>query len=671
MAELTATVYIQDSGYFDSSGWANMGNYTAYTGVSALGTSYGVHTFDLSAYQYYKLSDVFKVSIEAEFIRDINGRVRAGLFQYVNASNLSTSIVKEHGYGWISDLALTPTISMFTSLESAGITDLSKVGVVYQYSPTDGPARIYIGSKSYNDMQSLTFYYTLVPPLAPSALTPNNISQNPKAPIRLSWSHNLPTVEGVTKDTVSSSIVRYRKNGGAWTQRTVSGSTNNYTIPANTFVLDDVVEWQVATVASHNGQGAWSAIASITMAPTPPSKSTLIYPVDVRIRGGETIGLEWLYNSPYDNKPSKFDIRWKIGEDEWQEAQNTGQTSYVIPAVEVSSMVQWKVRAYGELGDMGPWSDIATFYVIAKPELPIIVDVSDNPRPLITFYAQELIMWQIQILQSDKVIYDTKQQHYLNNNTHQVTKYLDNGEYVAQIKIWNEYGYESDWGEQAFMIDAEKPPQPTARIVANTDYYIRIHYQSDTAANYIYRHNGTDYEPIARVGQSGYYDDYAAVPGVYQKYFVRAVSDTNGFNDSMPMQGFINYEGATLASVNDLKDILHLQYNLDDSPPKDGTFDSEYNLLDFIGREYSVVEFGDKKARTLNFTFFVTFKEYQALECLKSSKTIICLRDAEFKKVYGVISSELRFNKPSVNLFNGFTVSFSFKQTHYKEAIEF
>lgn len=648
-----------------------MGDWPARTGQSLGYTNYGVHLFDLSAYQYYKLGLSFKLSAEVEYKSNINGRLDAGLFQYVDAQSLSTSIVKSHGYGYISDLALYPTITLWPGTSINSINDLSKVGVVYQYRPDEGPSSIALQRRSYAQYQSLTFSYTLVAPLAPDALSPNNLSQNPKAAIKLSWNHNLQEVEGVTKDTISGSVVRYRKNGGAWTTINITGTGNTYAIPAETFVLGDNVQWQVASVATHNGQGAWSAIASITMAPTPPSKSTLIYPVDVRIRGGETIGLEWLYNSPYDNKPSKFDIRWKIGEDEWQEAQNTGQTSYVIPAVDVSSFVQWQVRAYGELGDMGEWSDIASFYVIAKPELPIIVDVSDSPRPLITFYAQELIMWQIQILQSDKVIYDTKQQHYLNSNTHQVTKYLDNGEYVAQIKIWNEYNYESDWGQLAFMIDAEKPPRPTARIVTNTDYYIRIHYQSETEINYIYRHNGTDYEPIARVGQAGYYDDYAAVPGVYQKYFVRAVSDTNGFNDSVPIQGFIKYEGATLASVNDLSNILHLQYNLDDSPPKDGTFDSEYNLLDFIGREYSVVEFGDKKARTLNFTFFVTFKEYQALERLKSNKTIICLRDAEFKKVYGVISSELRFNKPSVNLFNGFTVSFTFKQVHYKEAIEF
>lgn len=105
------------------------------------------------------------------------------------------------------------------------------------------------------------------PPLAPTQEQPTPLDATEA--ITLPFVHN--TVDGSVQ---SYAHVRYRKYGTTgWTNR-YPGTATFATIPANTFVNGDVIEWQVATKGKHPDLGTYAAATFTT-------------------RARPTVGIEW------------------------------------------------------------------------------------------------------------------------------------------------------------------------------------------------------------------------------------------------------------------------------------------------------------------------------------------------------------------------------------------
>ncbi|MCL2263951.1 MAG: hypothetical protein FWC08_12110, partial [Defluviitaleaceae bacterium] len=97
---------------------------------------------------------------------------------------------------------------------------------------------------------------TTNPPLAPINLSPRGTSQNRNNPITISWEHNpRPASEtGGVVDPQLWSLLQFWQTGSTETTNVnIQGTTNSFTIPAETFITEASVNFNVRT---YGGNGA-------------------------------------------------------------------------------------------------------------------------------------------------------------------------------------------------------------------------------------------------------------------------------------------------------------------------------------------------------------------------------------------------------------------------------
>ncbi len=120
------------------------------------------------------------------------------------------------------------------------------------------------------------------PPLAPTKLTPNNLTVDPTLKQRLTWQFN-PSMIG---DTQTVFEVQHRLSGSAtWT--TATGTTTNYyELPANTYAEEKIIEWQVRTRGADPSFSPYSTPVTFQTAITPIALDAVKVPVEMDLFTG-------------------------------------------------------------------------------------------------------------------------------------------------------------------------------------------------------------------------------------------------------------------------------------------------------------------------------------------------------------------------------------------------
>jgi len=514
-----------------------------------------------------------------------------------------------------------------------------------------------------------SFSLAISPPLPPTELSPT-IAQNPRGIIRVSWLHN-PNPE-FPDDEQTNSEARFRQGTGAW-QTFNGGALNQIELPAFTFATYVQVEFQTRTHTAINGWGEWSTSTQFELRSTPPLAPKLILPVRIAVRAADGVFLEWSYNSPYDIFPSRFDIRYRIGNTAWSELRNDSQggiparTNAITRAELMQSSAEWQVRAYGELGDVGAWSDIEQFSIIGIPPTPVIVRVTNSGRPQIHFSAQNAMAWELKILQSDKTVYSTGKKAFEGVFIHTANQFLANGNYLAKLRIANEYGLYSEWATLPFSISITPPEAIVLRTANNIEYHTRLHFNAIGRMGYIYRAelDSDKFIRIAQVDNVDNFEDWTVRPGQRYKYFFRAVGAGFSFADSMIETAISDFKETTIAVADTPYDMIKLLKQLGGNPTRNSDFYQEKSLTKFAGREKPVLQLGMHTEKTINLAFYITLAEYNKLEKLAKSNKVLILRDRQLGVIYGAITDGITV----VN--NGFSedcnVRFNFTETDYNQ----
>jgi len=517
--------------------------------------------------------------------------------------------------------------------------------------------------------------YTLplstAPPLAPTNISPTT-PQNPRGEIHASWLHT-PNPE-MSNDIQVDSEIRVRQGTGAW--RIVNGGImNQAVIPANFFTTFVQVEVQARTRAEINGWGGYSPSVFFTLRATPPLPPTLIQPKDTSVRGTQGAFLEWDYNSPYDIFPSRFDIRYRVDGGAWANLRNdaTGgfpaRVTTTTRIITAQSRVEWQVRAYGELGDMGDWSDIETFFIVGIPPTPVIVRVSNSNRPEFQFSARHVEAWELEVYRGNEIIYSTGITHFV-YLSHISREFIPNGNYLARLRIQNEHEIFSEWATLAFSINTVPPQAVTLRTANNLQYYNRLLLDNPNGIAYVYRaeYENDNFVCIAKVDGVGCYDDYTCRPKQIYKYFVRTVDSSFSFADSDIKTAISDFKETTLATAESPSDMILFYGQLNRNPTKSMEFEQEKSLTKFVGRESPIVQFGEHSDTVLSLSFYCSSEDKTRLQALiKSGKTLI-LRDTWYGAIYGTITGGIRMDS------DGYTdkaiVSFSFTKTDYDMVVD-
>lgn len=193
--------------------------------------------------------------------------------------------------------------------------------------------------------------------------------RNRNRPITLSW---LVTSQdsGSIQD---KSDLQWRTENGQWQNlATVAGVGQSYTVREGTFPRAKIF-WRVRAYNTDDVPGYWSGEASFTTI-AEESVATIVSPKDgASMNEKLPIVLTWLVTNSQGTLPSQSQIQWNTQDDaetyvDLATVIGSG-TSYTVPADTFpGSEIYWRVRAYNQEGDEGPWG-YAVFSTIDTPSV--------------------------------------------------------------------------------------------------------------------------------------------------------------------------------------------------------------------------------------------------------------------------------------------------------------
>lgn len=511
-------------------------------------------------------------------------------------------------------------------------------------------AEIYSHLSNYKPYIVVT--YEDVPPESPSSLYPNNTTVNARNVIRFSWKHN--SEEGTQQKGFT---LQYSIDGGS-TWVTISQTTSNqyYDLPKETLPLNGEIFWRVKTKDQNDLESPYTN-AKFNTAVVPQKAPTLVSPLSGYLDGSEPITFKWNFiGGTAEDKQGKYDLQYSINQGaSWTTITvESEESEHIVPENTFQSgNVYWRVRTYNTYGDVSPYSQIGSFYVINSPPIPQILEVTNSGRPTIRWNSVEQQIYEIQILHNNKVIFQTGKIPSSSDRSYKLGMFLDDGEYSVRLRVTNEYDLTSPWTEYMFVLSTEKPAKPSIELF-NGEYSVTIKTDETTLKTLVYRNNKLIGEMI-----EGYFEDYTGENRKEYQYFIRVVDENDNFNDSDIRIGRCKFKGNTLGLVNRPGEFIKLRYGYQDIAKKSSTVGNTGSLIYFDGRKYPVVEFSEFKEYTKTSSFFIRNKEElnKLIELIDKKETVI-YRDTDGEVIYGAILN-INYEK---NLF-GYEVNFTITKT--------
>lgn len=584
-----------------------------------------------------------------------------------------------------SGVALNPRNIIKFTWKHNSVEGLTQKGFVLEYSTDDGSNWTTVNqttSNQYYDLpanklpligtvqwriktidgnnlssENATASFTLkTPPDNPTSLYPNNITLNPRETIKFSWLHNSNSGLGQKGFTLQYSI-----NGGStWTVVSETGTNQFYDMPANTLPTEGTVLWKVMTVDG-NGDSSGYTSASFALG-TPPQQAPIpIQPVGAYLDSTEPILFEWHFmgGTPGETQ-KKYDLQYSInGGSTWTTITETTSNKFKeLPAntFNITGNITWRVRTYNNFDEVSPYSDNKTFYVISSPPIPQITSVSNNARPAINWTSQGQHVYEIQIIQDNKVIIDTGAIPSVSDREYKLKEYLKDGDYKVRLRVINEYNLYSPWSEKSFTISTVKPQKPIIAIYGG-EYSITIKASNLSSKNLVYRDNILLGELIDDT-----FVDYTCENKKEHQYFIRSINSSDNFNDSDIKLASCKFSGNTLALANNPQDFIKLKTGFGSMPRKTNQFGISGNLNYYDGRKYPVTEFSefDNKAKTLSF-FVSLIEEVEKIEEMIKARKTFLYRNNNGRNIYGTILG-IDYDETMF----GYEIGFTITQTDYK-----
>ncbi|HUH57288.1 MAG TPA: hypothetical protein VL020_02100, partial [Pseudomonadales bacterium] len=371
----------------------------------------------------------------------------------------------------------------------------------------------------------------------------------------------------------------------------------------------------------------------------------------------------WQYNSDVGGEQKKFDLQWSVDQSDWTTISETTQNTYYdMPANTFpAGNIYWRVRCYNEYDEVGDYSAIQSFYAIGAPIIPSINTIPANSaRPVITWSAFSQQVYQLQVLSGGDIAYDSGIVPGINIRSHKITAWLADGEYTVQMRIKNEYDMWSEWSTTTVTISTVKPDKPTLTLQQSA------HGVEISATGLVYR-SEYDKDNFICIGTaSGTFYDNTVASGKEYKYFVRAVSANETYNDSDIKFIQSEFSHALIAPVSDLTNVFTFSHGLNGPPKRTYNRQTGGATVQYAGRKYPVWEPTDHVSTGLSLQFYLeTWPEVEAFTAIYDLNNTVLYRDAKGRKIYGTLS-----NLSVADDILGYVISFTLNQVDYIEELE-
>lgn len=470
-------------------------------------------------------------------------------------------------------------------------------------------------------------YYEYNKPQNSRSLSPDKTTVNPRTPIKFTWDSE------VEQEAYEFS---YKVNSGSWVTKTVNSADRFYEMPAATITeLSGTLDWRVRVKES---SGTWSdySLASVTLGALPQKPPILVYPVGDYVKNGSDIVLKWQFVSNTVEEQKKAEIKLKVGSGQWWTYSITTAQSlranYLNDKLDpnFSGTVLWKVRTQNQFDEWSEWTDEAQFQIVGTPPIPTITSVSKTNRPLIKWTSTEQEAFTLRVTSDGKEVYNSGIVVGPNVRSYKLDEWLKTGTYTIELNVINKYDVKSPTATHTFDIAVDSTLQKPTIGIVNTNLGILIKSSSQT---------GEVYRDDVLIGnlKNGMFEDYTGTNNAKSMYFVRFIKDDN-FIDSDKRQGITNLLGkSTLALVENPKDLVVLEYNLDAEPKKKVDFEIETAKIPLNGKKYDFVEFGEGESEKITLNYLL--EDMTAFIRLIKARKEVIYRDSSGFVFQGVISS--------------------------------
>jgi hypothetical protein len=327
-------------------------------------------------------------------------------------------------------------------------------------------------------------------------------------------------------------------------------------------------------------------------------------------------------------------------------------------------VLQWRVKVTNQYTQESEYSPIAEVYAIGSPPAPIVV-VSTGTRPTVSWVATEQKAWQLQILRGDEIIYDPGENVPAVESSHDVQTYLDDGQYIARVRVRSAYGFWSAWGEKEFGVSTTKPDAGTIDAVDVYKSGLRLicHYNTPNAI--IYRKDTGKYRAVATLEGATEWVDYTVASGVRYTYFLRSVAADGAFMDSEPVFGWVDLSATFIAPADRPCDMVPFKLRYSAYKARNTVFTSHKQLVYYRGRQYPVVEDENRREYGLTVEYAIGADYLDAFYKLVE-EPIVLYRDPKGAVFYGTISGV-----QVSEMLKGYNVSFTIHRVNRPEVEEY
>lgn len=471
------------------------------------------------------------------------------------------------------------------------------------------------------------------------------------------WSASADNYSCAPEVEQASAVFRWR-SGTSGTIHTisVSGNTQNVTVPANTFAGTTSIQWQVA-VTANSGVVTTSKWVTLSTADATPTAAPLS-PVDTVIDGSKDVLFRWQHSISTGTAQSKADLQKSTDGQTWTTlATVTGAArQWTCPAGTLTSSIKyWRVRTYNADGIAGEWSDAAQIVVIAAPTAPSIQIKSTGPRPSISWQTSEQEAYQVEL---DGVL--SGGTHYGTEKTWTSPAYLADGSHTVRVRVQNQYGMWSDWGAAALPVT--NTPGASITLTVQASSVADLSWQTSGSYDFylVYR-NG---KPIAKLTQTQHTDELSSGSTTYQVRGCYADSSNYGLSSAVTVT-ITTGQYVTLYGIASGKKVTLKHCGLKNQPVQNA-INRDIQYIFMYGSTYPHAERSEFVTKKVGGTaVFLPGEDKAGFDALIGE--LVCLKTQSGEMVIGYLNetSDTSRVNPDKSV-----VNFSIQQIDYAEVID-